>query len=85
VCVGVSKGGSRDAQRMSGAGGSNSLEQVMIGMQQRSPGFWDGKLANNARVVYREAEHGPNPLGQGFSICVPYRPSGSVPAGTRLK
>jgi hypothetical protein len=70
---------------MSGACGSNSLEQVMIGMQQKSPGCWDGKLVNYEREVYSEAEHWPNPLGQGFSICVLYRPSGSVPAGTLLK
>jgi hypothetical protein len=77
---------------MSGAAGSNSLEQVMIGMQQTRKslrtvtraGCWDGKLVNYEREEYSEAEHGPNPLGQSFSICVPYRPSWSVPAGTRL-
>jgi hypothetical protein len=66
----------------------DSLEQVMIRMQQKSPGCWDGKLRkfqDGSSVPYSEAEHGPNPLGQGFNICAPYSPGGDAPAGTRLQ
>jgi hypothetical protein len=52
------------------------MEQVMIRMQ-KSPWCWDGKLRNlldGSSVAYSEAEHGPNPLGQGFNICVLYSP-----------
>jgi hypothetical protein len=66
--------------------GSNSLEQVMVRMQQKAPGCWDGKLrkwTDGSSVAYSEAEHGPNPLGQGFNICAPYSPGGDPPAGTR--
>ncbi len=63
---------------------SNSLEQTMVGMQVKTPGCWDEKFLNDKEEVYRETVHGLNPLGQGFSICVPYRPGGDLPAGTRL-
>jgi hypothetical protein len=63
---------------------SNSLEQAMVDMQVKTPGCWDEKLFNDKEELYREAVHGLNPLGQGFSICAPYRQGGDLPAGTRI-
>lgn len=52
---------------------SNNLEQVMINMQIKKPGRFDGKLLKSGGEPYNEAKHGLNPLGQGFNICAPYR------------
>ena len=51
-----------------------SLVQVMIDMQKKKPGMWDGRLRNGQGECYCEARHGVNPLEQGFSICAPASP-----------
>ena len=67
----------------SGERDGNSMEQVVVGMQVKTPGCWDGKFLNDRAEPYREAVHGLNPLRQGFSICAPYMAGREVPAGTR--
>jgi hypothetical protein len=51
----------------SGERDGNSLEQVVVGMQVKTPGCWDGKFLNDRDEPYREAVHGLNPLRQGFT------------------
>lgn len=48
-----------------------SLAQVVIDMQMRKPGCWDGRFVNFQGEHYSEAKHGVNPLEQGFCICAP--------------
>ena len=57
------------------------LAHVVVDMQIKKPGMWDGRFVNIDGEHYSEARHGLNPLGQGFSICAPYRAGARVEAG----
>lgn len=49
------------------------LAQVVIDMQMKKPGMWDGRFVNWQGEHYSEARHGVNPLEQGFSIYAPVK------------